>query len=53
MAEKRTNPDWQDLLAPFAWLISRIMFRLFQRRWNDDPRIPFANGLKRRKDDPE
>lgn len=41
MNEKPKNPDWKDLIAPFGWLLTRILFRLFRRRWNADPRIPY------------
>jgi len=42
MSKKPSNPDWKDLIAPLGWLITRILFRLFGRRWTRDPKIPYV-----------
>lgn len=46
MSKNKGNPDWKDLIAPFAWLITRVLFRLFKKRWVGDPHIPVTNKTK-------
>ena len=44
MSKKPNNPDWKDLLAPFAWLVTRILFFFFRKRWAEDPKIPVTKN---------
>jgi len=38
---QKNDPNWLTLIAPVAWLVCRILERLFGIKWRRDPAIPY------------
>ncbi len=37
----RDNPGWELIIAPFAWLASKIVWQIFHDQWDKSPNIPY------------
>lgn len=46
MLYQKNKPSWMQLIAPVAWLVCRVLEKVFANRWHKSTEIPYDKNLR-------
>lgn len=52
-ANHETNPSWELIVAPFAWLASKVIWGIFHTYWDKSPNIPYYDKPQKKEEPPK